>query len=148
MHLKRAERHQVKLSEQVAQIFLTCLVGNVLHEVWAGLQSSTRWEPAPRDGDLQLCALSGGSPWQSPGTRHAGFGRFPTPRKEAWKDSVLQTSSEHESCLERPLPKAPNAIACIPPNYWEGSRLKTLWGGAQVTENSQKSLFISIPLMH
>lgn len=99
---------------------------------WASEQHPAGNQPRGMEIYSSSLSLSGGSPWQSPGTCHAGFGRFPTPRKEAWKDSVLQTSSEHERRLGRPLPKTPNAIACIPAQLLGGFTTEDIveeWGG-------------------
>lgn len=98
----------MNLSHMLSRQCPTCGLG------WASEQHPAGNQPRGKEIYSSALSLAGGGPRQSPGTCCAGFGRFPTPRKEAWKGSVLQSSSEHESRLGRPLLKVPNAIACIP----------------------------------
>lgn len=63
MHQKRAKRHLAKLSEQVARIFLTCLLDNVLRAVWAVLSERHLAGLQPRGTEIcgSALPLAGGS---------------------------------------------------------------------------------------
>lgn len=151
MHLKRAKRHQVKLSEQVAQIFLTCLVGNVLHVVWAGLQSSTRLGTSPEGWRstalrcLSQVAVLGSH--QEPAM--LALVGFQHQEKRLGRILFFRLQVNMRAVLEGPFRRRLTLLPASLPNYWEGSQLKTLWksggGGASDRELTEAPVYLYPP---